>query len=72
MHSDESPATKRWGIVVVMLMFINVTGGIIGYVVDHLLPGIPGIVTLAGSTVLATLIAVAIWTYLRRFIRAHS
>ena len=55
-----------------MLMFINVTGGIIGYVVDHLLPGIPGIVTLAGSTVLATLIAVAIWTYLRRFIRAHS
>lgn len=72
MHPDESPGTRRWGIVVVMLMFINVAAGLIGYAVDHLLVGVPGIVTFVGSYGLAMVVAFALRDYLQRFIRTHS
>ena len=72
MPSDESPGTRRWGIVAVMLMFINVTAGLIGYAVDHLLAGVPGILMFVGSYGLTTVVAFALRDYLQRFIRTHS
>ena len=72
MHPDESRGTRRLGIVVVMLMFINVAAGLIGYAVDHLLAGVPGIVTFVGSYGLATVVAFVLRDYLQRFIRTHS
>ena len=55
-----------------MLMFINVTAGLIGYAVDHLLAGVPGILMFVGSYGLTTVVAFALRDYLQRFIRTHS
>ena len=72
VHQDETSQMSRLGMFVVMVMCASTIGTVAAISIEHLLTGIPGVLIVAGSYGLATLITLALGIRLARFIRSHS